>query len=125
MLSGRRTARVAASAEHLAKYQENESRVADHISSPEAARVLGQSEQPLQAYALHPGGRLPHAAGVEIEGGADSQKHRRIEHGPESRHPVILFGRPETNPHDISAAAVDLRRNLLFLRRRQWPKRRR
>lgn len=73
---------------------------------PQAARLLAQPVQPFQAGALHPARRALHRAGMEIEGGARAQHHRRngftvIEH------PGLLLRTAEADEHETRAGVRD------------------
>src|SRR5687767_5929737 len=44
------------------------------VAAPEAAGLVGEAEEPLEAVALHRRGGLRDEAGVEVEGGADGDE---------------------------------------------------
>ena len=89
-----------------------ETRVVVKIAPPETAGLDGQSEKPFEAERLYPSGRLPHFAGMKIESGAYADQDRGLEQATMCRHPALLFGSAETDPHDIGIRFIDPRGNL-------------
>src|SRR3990172_3701531 len=67
----------------------------DCVSPPEPPRLLGQPEQPFQPRPLHPGGRLSHAAGMEVERRPHRDQHPDVEVAADVGYPPLLLGRTE------------------------------
>src|SRR5689334_14136375 len=79
----------------------DEGGVVAQVARCQAQRVLRDAERPFEAAVLHPARRLPLAAGDEVERGADSREHRRLEARPHPRHPLLLSRRPDPDPDDV------------------------
>src|ERR671936_180104 len=88
----------------LQGYFKNKPRVVDEVATPEPPGFGVETEEPLQAPALHPLRRLAHPPGVKIEGRADADENRRVQISTHSRHPQVLFRRAEPDPDDVGAS---------------------
>ena len=98
----------AAAARALRDEARDEARVVAQVAPPQPARLLREAVGPLQADGLHPGRRLGHEAGVEVERGADADEDRRVEAVAHRGHPLLLLGHADADPDDVGAGAVDL-----------------
>src|SRR5439155_14770374 len=104
----RLAATVAQVAQVLSHEADDEAGVIARIAGPQAARLARQAVAPLKARALHPGRRLWHQAGVEIERGADADQQGGRQVRAHAQHPLLLLGLPGSDPHDLRARRVDL-----------------
>src|SRR5690349_6170406 len=115
LTSGRLAVRVAAtraaSARELRRGSRDDARVVAQVPAPEAPRLLGQPERPLQAGVLHPARRLRDEPGVEVERRADADEHRGVQAPAHRRHPLLLLGHADAHPYDVGPRAVDLVRD--------------
>src|SRR5438445_12303003 len=84
--------RVPLEAELLPGQLEKEPGVIHEVAPPQPARLLDETEQPLEAGPLHPVRRLPDTTGVKVEGGPHTDQHGGVEQRTHARHPQLLFG---------------------------------
>src|SRR3954454_5592941 len=91
----------AAVLEQLPGEPEHEARVVDQVPPPEAARLLDEPERPLEPDALERAWGLAFEAGVEVEGGADTDQHRRYEALAHGEHELLLEGDAEADPDHV------------------------
>src|SRR3954462_7430124 len=104
-------ARLAAAApgrEQLPGEPEHEARVVDQVPPPEAARLLDEPERPLEPDALERARGLALEAGVEVEGRADTDQHRRYEALAHGEHELLLEGDAEAAPDHVGRRGVEL-----------------
>src|SRR4051794_34222455 len=94
--------------EQLPGEPEHEARVVDQVPPPEAARLLDEPERPLEPDALERAWRLALEAGVEVEGGADTDQHRRYEALAHGEHELLLEGDAEADPDHVGRRGVEL-----------------
>ncbi len=92
----------------LQRERADEARVVAEVAPPQPARLVRQPVGPLQSRRLHPRRRLGHQPGVEVERRADADQHRRLEQRAHLRHPLLLLGHPDSDPHDVGPRMVDL-----------------
>src|SRR3954447_9184137 len=104
-------ARLAAAApvrEQLPGEPEHEARVVDQVPPPETARLLDEPERPLEPDALERARGLALEAGVEVEGGADTDQHRRYEAVAHREHELLLERDAEADPDHVGRRGVEL-----------------
>src|SRR6185312_7283122 len=95
------------------------------VAPPQPARFAQKPKRPFETASLDGSGRLPLEAGVEVERRADADKHRGVQPAAHMRHPEFLLGTAKPHPDDIRAGPVDPLRDLGFLLRAKFVKRRR
>ncbi len=93
----------------LAHDRAQETGVVPQVAAPQTARFLREPVRPLEPGALHPRRRLRDKAGVEVERGADPDQHGRLELRAQHRHPLLLLGHADADPHHVGLGLVDLR----------------
>src|SRR3954454_22097542 len=98
----------AAVLEQLPGETEKERRVVDQIQPPEAARPLDEPERPLEPDALERAWGLALEARVEVEGGADTDQHRRYEALAHGEHELLLEGAAEAEPDHVGRRGGEL-----------------
>src|SRR5204862_390035 len=70
-------------------------------------------------------GRPRRRPGMDVEGRADAEQNWRLELNDMLRHPALLLGRTEADPHEVRFRAIDQLDDALVLLPRQGPKGRR
>src|SRR2546430_11207722 len=104
---------------------EDEARVVRQVTAPETPRLPQQAVEPLEPGSLHPARCLRQRPGMDVEGRADAEQDWRLEPNDMLRHPALLLGRTEADPHEVRFRAIDQLDDALVLLPRQGPKGRR
>src|ERR1700722_4839994 len=94
--------------DELASEVTHEARVVPRVAPPQAPWLVRQPVGPFEAQLLHPRRGLGNESGVEVERGADADQYRRTQLAAQLRHPLLLLGHPDADPHDVGARGVDL-----------------
>src|SRR5215203_2867721 len=89
-ISPLRLARPTEVTQVLTREADHEARVVAQVAPPQAPWLLGEPERPLQPKPLQRFRRLALEAGVEVEGGADADEHRRLEALAHHPHELLL-----------------------------------
>ena len=92
----------------LARERAHETGVVAQVPAPQPARLVGETVGPFEPGALQPRWSLRHEAGMEVERRADADQHGRVEVRAQRRHPLLLLGDADADPHDIGPRIVDL-----------------
>ena len=86
------------------------------VTLPEVAGILDEAVEPLQARAFDPLGAVLDTAGVEVEGGTDSEHESGVEAGDHAVHEELLFGRADADPDDVGFELGDGGDEVVFFR---------
>ena len=95
-------------AEFLGRDPDEEAGVVGEVAFPEPAGFAGEAVEPFESAALDPSRGLADAAGVEVEGGADTEEDRGCEAVAIGGHESLLFRGAEPDPEEVRAAGCDL-----------------
>ena len=79
----------------------------DEVAESEAAGLVDQSEQPLEAGAPHPAGCPGAPTGDQIEGAANADGDRDGKSVPIPGDPLVLLGMPEGDQENVGTALLD------------------
>src|SRR3954447_603625 len=86
----------------------DEARVVAEVVPPQPPRLLDEPERPLEPEALERLRGLALEAGVEVEGGADADEHRRLETVAHGKHELLLQRDAEADPDHVRLGGVEL-----------------
>src|SRR6185436_20846833 len=100
---GGRTAKM----QELKRELDEEVRVVDEVAPGQPPGLLAPSKQPFEPGRHHPTGRLPDAAGVEVERRPDAEQHGGGQPAPVVRHPGLLFRAAEAHEHEVRFRSID------------------
>src|SRR4051794_5131063 len=94
--------------DQLPGHGDHEARVEPEVARQQAARLLRDAVDPLEAALLHPSRRLRDAPRVEVEGRPDSAHDGHVERRAHARHPLLLLGHADAHPEHVGLGSVDL-----------------
>ena len=87
--------------QHLQGDEPNEGRVIVQISAPQAARILHEPVQPLEAGTLNPCGAIAYASSVVVEGSANAEHELGFKQGKITGHEELLTRAADADPNDV------------------------
>ncbi len=98
--------RVSAVLGELARERAHEPGVVPQVPAPQPARLVREPVGPFEPGALQPRWSLRHEAGMKVERSADADQHRRLEVRTHRRHPFLLLGDADADPHDVGLGSL-------------------